>query len=146
MRGSMQAFPMVFACLLAGSGAAAELDFQPGEWEFNSELSLRGEPRATEEWTETKCVSLKELRSGKLFMGKLDVTGCDPGEPRREGGRVLWQFRCLDDAMGRRIEARVNVNLVGDHLEGVTKAEVTTAQGAIHVTTRFKGRRLGACE
>lgn len=146
MRVPVQALIIVSMFLGADPAGSEKLNFRPGEWELTSELELKGEPRARQEWTETKCVALDELRSGKLFMGKLDISGCDPGEPELEGRRMLWRFECLDDAMGRRIEAEVEVRLYGDRLEGITKSDVTTAQGALYITTKFDGHRKGACE
>jgi hypothetical protein len=136
------------AVIAGGSISAAEDDkpnMQPGNWEITISMEMEGMPvnLSKKPLTSSHCIKPEDVKDFHTIAENNQPRDkkCKVGDLKRDGDKVTYSFTCEGGASGTS-----EVIYKGTTYEGTTVMNVGAGpQGAMRMTQRFKGKRLGDC-
>lgn len=141
---------MSFRSLLAGlllalplTAVAESPNIEPGQWEFTSTTSVRGDlpiPDQTE--THQECIAQGDI-DDEEFTFIEEEEGCELLEHDVSVSGLDYRMVCRAEGGEANIVGRMD--FLGSRVEGNVDILVDSAAGEINMITRMEGRRIGDC-
>lgn len=128
---------LVGLVLALPSGAAAGGEFmRPGLWEITTTLEMPGMPFQPPPQTMRHCYTPQEVQNDPVPMD----SSCEIRDLKTSGSKTTWAFVCKGEAAGT---GEGEIVYLGDSAyEGWSRMRV---QG-MTMTTKYQGKRIGACK
>ena len=126
---------IAFAC----AGAHAQ-KMEPGQWEFTSTTSSPKTPKP-HTMTIKQCITKADVTDPAHFQGKLEPD-CKVTPKGKTGDSYAWEMSCAKSGMKGSGTTRYGKGTV----EGETKITGSSKGQPFEMTTKMKGRRVGACK
>ncbi len=126
--------------VLAAFGAHAEPRMEPGLWEFSNTMTTPNAPKP-QTATVKRCITEKQVKNPALLQGKQDKD-CKITPKGKTGDSYAWQMECPKSGMKGSGTMRYGKGTV----EGETTMTASSKGQPVEITTKTKGRRLGACK
>jgi hypothetical protein len=119
-------------CAHAGSGP----EIHEGLWEITVEIVMPGMPMKMPPSTYTQCFT----KDRAIPMDEKPGQQCQAKDISPKGNTVSWTLECATP--GGPMTGKGMITYRGDEMEGSMSMQ---SQG-MTMTSRYKGRRIGACE
>jgi hypothetical protein len=119
-------------CAHADSGP----HMQEGLWEITTELEMPGMPMKMPPTTFTQCIKKDQM----VPMDEKPDQKCKIKDVSTKGNTTRWTVECSE--AGGQMTGKGMVTYHGDKMEGNMSMQT---QG-MTMTSRYKGRRVGACD
>jgi len=140
-------FPLIvallFMALAAPAPAGAGPDMQEGLWEITSTVDMPGMPAAMPPVKHSQCITKNDLipkPQSQQPNQQCTVTGSNIS-----GNTVTWTMQCSSE--GSDMEGSGNITYQGDSFDGAFIMNMAVpGQGAMKMTQKMKGKRLGPCK
>ncbi|MBI5015995.1 MAG: DUF3617 family protein [Deltaproteobacteria bacterium] len=116
---------------------AAESGIKEGMWEITTKMEMPGMPIQMPETTIKHCYTKEDVKDTGKTIPKGDGD-CRITDLKQSGNKVTWKMKCKGGQAG---SGEGEMVFKGDSYEGTMKVQ---AEGTT-MTTRYKGRRIGAC-
>ena len=124
------------ASLFVSPTQAAEINMEPGMWEWSMTMEMPGMPMAIPPAVDSSCTTRDDLIPKTTGENK----DCKMLENQVTGNSVQWKMEC--NSAGSKALSDGEMTYAGTTANG--KIMVST-QGMV-MTTKVKGRRTGACK
>ncbi|WP_280547630.1 MULTISPECIES: DUF3617 family protein [unclassified Halomonas] len=141
---------MSFRPLLAGlllalplAAVAESPNIEPGQWEFTSTTSVRGDlpiPDQTE--THQECIAQGDI-DDEEFSFIEEEEGCELLAHQVTVDGLDYRMVCRAEGGEANIVGRMD--FLGERVEGNVDILVDSPAGEINMTTSMEGRRIGDC-
>ena len=133
----------VMAAALTGTTATAELNVNPGLWEFTSNMRMEGPMEMPDQQsTETDCLTQEEIDEDLLFGLDEDDAECEVVDSDITSDRVAYTLMC-DYGDGDSFESSYVMHLMGDRVEGEMVGDIDTPMGEMKMFVDFEGEKIG---
>ncbi len=137
--------PALIAALVALpllAGADERPNIEPGLWEYTNTTKTEGEMSMPEQTdTRQECVTEEDLEKGLQVHGDDD---CEVRDRSMSADKATYTLICKDPE-GTAMELKVNMDLMGDRVEGKMTGEYDTEMGNMKMTWEIVGERIGDC-
>jgi hypothetical protein len=132
---------LLLAALFYVAGATAAPNLKDGMWEITGKMEMPGMPMAIPPTTHTQCLSSKDVVPQKLEKNQ----DCKITSLKTEGDSVSWSMQCRNKEAA--MDSTGKVTYKSDSMNGSMTMNIKeSAQGAMQVTYRMSGRRIGDCK
>ncbi len=131
----------LIAALFPAAAACAAPNLKDGMWEITGKMEMPGMPMAIPPTTHTQCLSSKDAVPQKPEKNQ----DCKMTSLKTEGDSVAWAMQCRSGETV--LDSAGKVTYRGDSMNGTLTMNVKeSAQGAMQITYRMSGRRVGECK
>lgn len=134
------------ALALAGAAPAmaADLNVNPGLWEFTNTMRMEGPMEMPEQSSsETDCITQDDIDRGPLFGMEDDMDeACEILDEDISRDRVYYRLECAggpDESFTMDYE----MQLMGDTIRGEMSGDMDTPMGPMQMQIDFNGERVG---
>ncbi|SEQ21795.1 Protein of unknown function [Ectothiorhodospira magna] len=131
---------MIF--LLASPATAADLDIQPGDWEFTNVTRILGDsPFPEQTTTNRQCITAEDVARGPDFMELSE--NCQMSNLQISAAAMSYDMVCKENDM--EIHMQAEMRFQGNRLSGLVDAELEGPMGKMPMRTEITARRMGDC-
>jgi len=132
---------MLIGSIIALSATCAlAQQMEPGEWEFTNTMSSPMLPQP-QSMTMKKCITKDDVNDPTRWQGKPE-NDCKMTPKGKSGDSFSWEMSCPKSGMRGTGTVRYGKGSV----ESETKMSGSSQGQRFDMTTKMKGRRLGACK
>ncbi|RLK51244.1 uncharacterized protein DUF3617 [Alkalispirillum mobile] len=136
------ALPAAALLALPAMAWADRPNVEPGLWEYTNTTVMEGEmdmPDHTE--TTQECITEDDLDAGIQLH---DEDGCEVVDESISSDEVSYRLSCADP-QGGTMEMDMNMQLMGDRMEGKMTGDFETPMGDMRMNMEIVGERIGDC-
>ena len=126
------------ACIIPGAASAAGGGMKDGLWEITTSMEMPGMPFTPAPTKVTHCYTKEDLKDDRNVVPKQDGD-CKLIDMKHAGNKVSWKMVCTGKSKGK---GQGEIAYKGDSAyDGTMKFEME----GMEMTSRYKARRIGAC-
>lgn len=130
---------------------AAPLKMRPGKWEVKMQMEMAGMPQQMPAMTTTHCITPEQARDpAKDVMDRLKQhqqqggEKCELTQHSVSDHTAHWTVECTG---AQSVKSQGEITFDNDvAYHGVIKSEIQGPQGAMSMTQKIEGRRIGECK
>jgi len=142
MKMKMLAAAVALALPLAAQAETPNI--KPGEWEFVSVTSIKGDvemPNQTN--TERQCISAEDLESADFGFIE-EEEGCELLEQNMSADSLDYRMTCTAD--GGDADINGSMRFMGEQVEGDVIIDTDSPMGKMTMSTQIEGTYQGECQ
>lgn len=131
---------LISLMLITLFGACSEkqsVDIKEGKWSIKTTTVIAGMPFQMPPMTITQCMSKKDIVPQQQNKQE---NGCEMVKQKINGSTVEWELSCKDS------KSVGSITYKHDTFTGEVKAETSTPNGSMKMTSKMSGKYIGACE
>jgi len=116
------------------------LDIKEGQYQITSEVEIPGMPSSMPPVTSMQCITQQDF----VPVDPNNSQDCQITDVQTQGNKVNWTMECTQQ--GNTMKATGSMTFHGDWFEGITNMKMGPEAGNMVITTRMKGKYIGACK
>ena len=135
---------LTLACASFGALAQAQVDIQPGMWEYQMETSITGMPMKMPASTFRRCLTPQDVAQNKHLAGDQSKNPCTISNLKASAGRASYEFVCKTER--GTMKGVSSGSATPTALDFDTRLQmVPPVEGMSEMTQKMKARRVGNC-
>lgn len=135
-------FILLLCAGLVPAAHAGPSNMQPGLWEITTETQMPGMPMALPPQVIQHCYTAEELAQARNAVPSSGDGNCRISDYRLEGNTTTWRVACTGEAP---MEGTGTMTTKATSYEGSMDSVMSHPGGTMHMTIKWRARRLGEC-
>lgn len=143
MTMKMKMLTAAVALALPLAAQAETPDIKPGEWEFVSVTSIKGDVEMPDQTnTERQCITEEDLESADFGFIE-EEEGCELLSQDVSADGLEYHMSCTAD--GGDADIKGSMSFMGEQVEGDVDIDTDSPMGKMTMSTQIDGTYQGAC-